>query len=266
MTPMQTLLRSNNFKTMTQILQNGKYGKLADEIAKVNDAGVTILALTNNVILTSAPKEMTKNLNLINPIFSYHIIPNQIIYSGFIENVVTAKTLKNEIITFTRDNGELYVGNAIAKAKITQADIITYNGILHVIDNVLIPTSVQITPEDNPTIPLPPSSPSDTPIQPPSSPSNSPSSAPVENVSSNVGIIVASTLGGIICGGLLMFSVFFLIYRRYNKRIKPRQELFPYPIRHSNTSSQPSRYSNYSNDNYSIPTTNQEIRSYIGSD
>jgi hypothetical protein len=110
-----TNAKSNNFKTVTQILQNGKYGKLADKIAKVNDVGVTILALTNNVILTSAPKEMTKNLNLINPIFSYHIIPN---HSGFVENVVTATTLKNEIITFTRDNGELYVGMLSQKLKL----------------------------------------------------------------------------------------------------------------------------------------------------
>lgn len=259
---------------MAKILQSENYGKLADEIAKVNDAGVTILALTNDVILISAPKEITKNLSLINPIFSYHIIPKQIIYSGSIENVITAKTLKDEIITFTRDNGELYVGNAITKAKIIQADVITYNGVLHVIDNVLIPPNIQITPGDNPTVPLPPPSPSDISTQPPSSPSKSPKPVPVENSSSNVVIIVASALGGLIGGGLIVLGGFFLIYRKYIKKAKTNQELFPYILGHNNINSQPSHYSNYSNyshtnsnDNYSIPTTNRDIRSlYIGSE
>ncbi|GES76339.1 fasciclin domain-containing protein [Rhizophagus clarus] len=275
MTPMQTLLQSNDFESMTLILEDENYGKLADEIAKVNDAGVTILALTNDVIVNNIPKEITNNLNLVNPIFSYHIIPNEIIYSGSVENVLTAKTLKNEILTFTRDNGELYVGNANTKAKIVQADIITYNGVLHVIDNVLIPPSIQITPKDNPvTVPVPPPTiPSDIPAvqtQPFSSPSASPSPAvvPVENASSNAGTIVAYTIGGVVGGGLIMLGGFFLIYRMYIKKAKTQQELLPYFLGH-NMNSQPSRHSHTnSNDNYSIPTTNQEIRSlsYVGSD
>ncbi|CAB4482894.1 FAS1 domain-containing protein [Rhizophagus irregularis] len=273
-TPMQTLLQSDRFKSMAKILQSENYGNLADEIAKVNDVGVTILALTDEVIFNSAPKEIAKNLSLINPIFSYHIIPKQIIYSGSVENVVTAKTLKDEIITFTRDNGELYVGNAITKAKIIQADLITYNGVLHVINNVLIPPNIQITPEGNPTVPLPSPSPSVISTKPPSSPSESPKPIPVENSSSNVGIIVASALGGIVGGGLIMLGGFFLIYKKYIKKAKNNQGLFPYTLGHNNINSQPSHYSNYSNyshtnsnDNYSVPTTNRDIRSlYIGSE
>ncbi|RIA82959.1 FAS1 domain-containing protein [Glomus cerebriforme] len=280
MSPIQVLLQSSSFTSMIKILQTESFGNLANEITKISDEGITILALTNDAI-ANVPKGVANNLNLINPIFSYHIIPKNIIYSGSIEIVVSATTLENEIITFTRDSGNLYAGNVNVKAKIINADLITHNGVIHVIDNILIPQSVQtqLTSENNTSIPLPLPSPSSTNITP--KPSENPSPSPTETStkisSSNVGIIVGSALGGIVGGGFLMLGGFFLIYKGYfTKKQKSPEELFPYYYNldvNNNTNSQPSHshsshYSNSnSNDDYSIPTTNQTNHSvYVGNE
>ncbi|CAG8632100.1 500_t:CDS:1, partial [Funneliformis mosseae] len=49
-----------------------------------------------------------------------------ILYAGFIENGAKAKTFKYGEMTFTSENGELYVGNANGKARITQPDVMAY--------------------------------------------------------------------------------------------------------------------------------------------
>ena len=278
MNPMGTLSQNENLSTFVKNLKNPKFGKLSDEIAKIYNAGegITILAPTNDAVL-NVPKDILSKNELVNPILSYHIIPKQILYTGLLDNVITAETLKGEMLTFTRDGSDIYVGNVNLRAKITmtQSDILAYNGVIHVVDTVLLPLSIPI----DQSVPISPTG-SFPPPPPPTtttSTSISPTSSPVpiiKNPTLNIGIMIGSALGGIFGGGALILGGFFL-YRKYTiKKSKGGEELFPYyydlghnqpstssqqTSRPSQTSPRPYTYqSTTSQTSNSTSTTNQE--------
>ena len=72
------------------------------------------------------------------------------IFSGLLgmgnetENATTLTTLAGEDLNVTVVDGEVMVGNAT----VTMADINTTNGVIHVIDQVLVPASVNLTTEN----------------------------------------------------------------------------------------------------------------------
>jgi uncharacterized surface protein with fasciclin (FAS1) repeats len=218
MNPIDTLSQNKFLSKFVNLLKNPKYGKISDEITKICDTGggVTILAPINKAVL-NAPKEILSNDELVNSILSYHIIPKQILYTGLLlDNVVTAKTLNGEQLIFTKDGNDIYVGNVNIRAKIIMPDILAYDGVIHVIDTVLLPLSIPTTE----IFPLPPSTPT-------TSTSISPTSSPSQNPTPNIGGIIGSALGGFVCGGVLMLGSFFL-YRYYIIKKRRIERLIPY--------------------------------------
>ncbi len=78
-------------------------------------------------------------------ILLYHVLDN-IVLSADLENNQTATTLFGEDITVTIDGDNVFINGA----QVIQADIVTVNGVVHVIDAVLIPTTLSV--DDNPNI------------------------------------------------------------------------------------------------------------------
>lgn len=70
---------------------------------------------------------------------TYHIVPGTIVASDIADGLV-AITVKGEDITFTVSNDTMMVNTAI----ITETDIEASNGLIHVIDTVLIPPSINL--------------------------------------------------------------------------------------------------------------------------
>lgn len=80
-------------------------------------------------VVASADQETLKE------ILSYHLIPNNVIFSPSLSNV-SVKSLQGAELTFTvLPDGSAWVNNA----RITFPNNILYNGIAHVIDSVLSP-------------------------------------------------------------------------------------------------------------------------------
>ena len=67
-------------------------------------------------------------------ILTYHVVPGAI-SSGDVVQLPMAKTVNGQDLKITAADGKVMVGNAT----VTQADIPASNGVIHVIDTVLLP-------------------------------------------------------------------------------------------------------------------------------
>ena len=71
---------------------------------------------------------------LLAAILTYHVVPGKV-PSADVAQRATATTVNGKDLKFTAADGKVMVGNAT----VTQADIPASNGVIHVIDTVLLP-------------------------------------------------------------------------------------------------------------------------------
>jgi uncharacterized surface protein with fasciclin (FAS1) repeats len=67
-------------------------------------------------------------------ILTYHVVPGKVM-SADAATLTTAKTVNGQSFKITNSSGGLMVDNA----HVTQADIVASNGVIHVIDEVILP-------------------------------------------------------------------------------------------------------------------------------
>ena len=75
-----------------------------------------------------------ENKGKLQAILTYHVVPGKVLASKVIK-LKSAKTLNGQLLTIRNDSGSVMVDNA----KVTKTDILCSNGVIHVIDNVLLP-------------------------------------------------------------------------------------------------------------------------------
>lgn len=78
---------------------------------------------------------MPENKDQLVAVLTYHVIPGKVM-SGDLSDDMTAATVQGGDITIDLDNGVM-----VNDAKVVQADIETSNGVIHVIDKVILPGS-----------------------------------------------------------------------------------------------------------------------------
>lgn len=71
-------------------------------------------------------------------ILTYHVVPGTIPASEVV-NISNATTVQGESLTITTEDGEVMVNDA----QVLQTDIMASNGVIHVIDSVLMPPTEQ---------------------------------------------------------------------------------------------------------------------------
>jgi len=92
------------------------------------DAAFAELPAGTLATLLKSPKgELTR-------ILTYHMVPGKVMAADITDGM-TAKTLEGSTIKFTVKDGKVYVNGA----QVTTADVPASNGVIHVIDGVLIP-------------------------------------------------------------------------------------------------------------------------------
>lgn len=74
-----------------------------------------------------------ENKDQLVSILTYHVVPSAVMSSDLTEGM-TAATVQGANVTFTLDGG-----TKVNSANITTADIATSNGVIHVIDTVIMP-------------------------------------------------------------------------------------------------------------------------------
>jgi transforming growth factor-beta-induced protein len=95
--------------------------------APTDAAFAKLPAGTLDTLLKDPKGELTK-------ILTYHVVPGKVMAADITDGM-TAKTLEGSTVKFTVKDGKVYVNGA----QVTTADVPASNGVIHVINKVLIP-------------------------------------------------------------------------------------------------------------------------------
>ncbi|WP_274476425.1 fasciclin domain-containing protein [Mangrovimonas aestuarii] len=79
---------------------------------------------------------------LLTEILTYHVVPNAAAYSGDLSNGQTIETAQGESIGINLDGGVFIDDATDSNAQVTNADIMASNGVIHIVDKVLLPQAV----------------------------------------------------------------------------------------------------------------------------
>lgn len=141
-----TAIKTGMFKTLVKAVQTVG---LADTI--MGDTKLTVFAPTD-AAFAKLPKGTVENLlkpenrETLKKIVSYHVLAGKVSAKKVMgmQSGSKATTVEGEKLIVRLSGGKVMLDPGMgAKATVTKADVMASNGIIHVIDTVLIPPSVQ---------------------------------------------------------------------------------------------------------------------------
>jgi len=134
-----TAVKAGSFKTLAAALQAAG---LVDTLK--GKGPFTVLAPTD-AAFAKLPKGTVENLlkpenkEMLAGILKFHVIPGAIYADKVVTMSESAKTLEGQTFYIKVKDGKVMVGNEAAMAGVTATDIEASNGVIHVIDTVLMP-------------------------------------------------------------------------------------------------------------------------------
>lgn len=130
-----TAVGAGDFKILVDLVQ--KAG-LVDTLK--GKGPFTVFAPTDKAF-QAVPKPVLDQLaadkELLKQVLTYHVVPGAV-YSKDVKNGMKAKTVQGEQISVVINNGKVKFDNA----NLVKADIKASNGVIHVIDTVILPPTV----------------------------------------------------------------------------------------------------------------------------
>ena len=129
-----TAMAAGQFKTLASAL------KAADLVDTLKGEGpFTVFAPTDEAFAkipaeTLADLMKPENKEKLAGILTYHVVPAKAMASD-VAGMKTAKTVNGKELRLSATDGKVMVNDA----KVTKADIVCTNGVIHVIDTVLMP-------------------------------------------------------------------------------------------------------------------------------
>ncbi len=126
-----TAVSAGNFKTLVSAI------KQADLVDTLKGAGpFTVFAPTDDAF-AKVPKDqldaLLKNKAMLTKVLTYHVVPGKVLSTDLKAGKVP--TVEGESLTVAMPGNEVTVDGA----KVVKADIVADNGVIHVIDRVLMP-------------------------------------------------------------------------------------------------------------------------------
>ena len=76
-----------------------------------------------------------ENLEQLQAILTYHVVPAQVLAADVADGASAPTLLADNNLSFDIEDGNVFIGSA----QVVQTDIMTSNGVIHVIDSVLLP-------------------------------------------------------------------------------------------------------------------------------
>lgn len=128
----ETAITAGSFKTLVKACQTAG---LVDTLkgpgpftvfAPSDDAFAKLPAGTVEGLLKDIPK--------LKDVLTYHVVPGRVM-SADVAKMKSAKTVQGQEITIDASKGSVKVNDA----KVTQADVEADNGVIHIIDSVILP-------------------------------------------------------------------------------------------------------------------------------
>jgi uncharacterized surface protein with fasciclin (FAS1) repeats len=128
----QTATAAGQFTTLTKLL------KKADLVGALQQPGpYTVFAPTDKAF-AKVPKRKLRSLSRhpakLKRVLLYHVVAKELPAAEVVERK-GAKTLSGKRVRFRVRNGNVFVN----RAKVTTADVMASNGVIHVINRVLLP-------------------------------------------------------------------------------------------------------------------------------
>ncbi|KAK4242019.1 tRNA wybutosine-synthesizing protein [Achaetomium macrosporum] len=116
---------------------------LVDGVNSLSD--VTIFAPTNDAFKAIGSGLGSLSTQDLVSILGYHVLTQQVRFSTDLLSAdqMALSTLQGQNITVRRDGSQVFVNSA----KVVIADVLTSNGVVHVLDNVLNPSNTTATPD-----------------------------------------------------------------------------------------------------------------------
>jgi LPXTG-motif cell wall-anchored protein len=131
----QTAVDAGQFNTLAQALQ------AADLVATLEGPGpYTVFAPTDAAFAKLPPATLNSLLQdraRLRAVLTYHVVPGKVTAAD-VAGLTSAKTVQGEDLKVSAAGGRVAINNA----GVTQADIMADNGVIHVIDTVLLPPSM----------------------------------------------------------------------------------------------------------------------------
>jgi uncharacterized surface protein with fasciclin (FAS1) repeats len=129
-----TAVAAGSFKTLAQALE------AAGLVSTLKGAGpFTVFAPTDEAFAKLPPGALQdllkpENKQKLVSVLTYHVVPAKAMAAD-VASMSSAKTVNGKELKLRADGGKVMVDNAT----VTQADIVCSNGVIHVIDTVLMP-------------------------------------------------------------------------------------------------------------------------------
>ncbi|KAH6630202.1 methyltransferase TYW3-domain-containing protein [Chaetomium sp. MPI-SDFR-AT-0129] len=116
---------------------------LVDAVNGLTD--VTIFAPSNDAFKAIGSALGSLSVQDLTSILGFHVLPGQLQFSPDLLSAdqITLATLQGQNVTVRRDGAQVFVNSA----KVVLADVLTSNGVVHVLDNVLNPANISATPD-----------------------------------------------------------------------------------------------------------------------
>jgi uncharacterized surface protein with fasciclin (FAS1) repeats len=138
----ETAVAAGQFKTLASLLT--KTG-LADTLA--TGGPFTVFAPTDEAF-AKVPKAtldaLAENPAQLKSVLLYHVVPGRVAAADVVK-LSSAKTLEGRSLAIKVVDGSVFVD----QAKVTTPDVVASNGVIHVVDSVLIPKAAQVVPAKN---------------------------------------------------------------------------------------------------------------------
>jgi uncharacterized surface protein with fasciclin (FAS1) repeats len=127
----ETAIEAGNFKTLIKAVQEAG---LVDTLS--SDGPFTIFAPTDDAfskLPTGTIDNLLKDKEKLTNILTYHVVPDKVM-ANEVANLNYAKTVNGKEVQIDTSKGV-----KIDQANVVKSDIECTNGVIHIIDNVLLP-------------------------------------------------------------------------------------------------------------------------------
>ena len=127
----ETAIAAGSFKTLVEAV------KAADLVDTLSGPGPLTVFAPNDEAFAKLPtgtvEGLLKDIPKLKSVLTYHVLPGKVMSSD-VSKMQSAKTVQGQSVSIDTSDGV-----KVDNAKVVKADIETDNGVIHVIDSVILP-------------------------------------------------------------------------------------------------------------------------------
>jgi uncharacterized surface protein with fasciclin (FAS1) repeats len=131
-----TAVAAGSFKTLVAAVT------AASLVDTLKSKGPFTVFAPNDEAFAKLPKGtvegLLKDIPKLTAVLTYHVVPGKVMAADVIK-LKTAKTVQGQEVKIDASKWHLHKNVKINDAEVVKADIVTDNGVIHVIDKVLLP-------------------------------------------------------------------------------------------------------------------------------